>query len=281
MTGLVSNAANVAYKTKRPMSAWRRISMGSWRPTGDSSVFVELDLPVHHILDSIHQHGGQTLPVNAVFSKMIAKAISTNELTRRINSVVRSGAIYERQDIDLFFHAVITPDDLSGFKLKNPHESDLSKLAIEIDERVHAVRNGHDRTFHQVKGLFRLCHGWLSKLALDLTGFFSYTLNLNLSVLGVPRDAFGSIMVTNVGSLGIDGGFTIIAPYSRIPCVIAICSLQKKPLVETDASGQDILAIRPVVRLGMTFDHRIVDGIHIAAFVKEMKRLSKEPQTWL
>lgn len=261
--------------------------MGSWRPTGDSSVFVELDLPLHHILANLadQSDGGSfkngNFPVNAVFSKMIAKAISANDLTRQINSVVRAGAIYERKNVDLFFHAVTTPDDLSGFKLLNPHESDLSKLAHEIENRVLAVRSGQDKTFHQVKALFRLCPGWLSKLVLDLTGFFSYTLNLNLSALGIPKDAFGSVMVTNVGSLGIDGGFTIIAPYSRIPCVIAICSVRKKPLVETDAAGQDNVVVRPVARLGMTFDHRIVDGIHIAAFVKEMKRLSKEPATWL
>lgn len=272
---------NVDYQTRRQMSAWRKISMGSWRSTGDSSVFVELDLPVHHILEKLSEREIAGFPINAVFSKLIASAVAANDLTRQINSVVRAGALFQRRNIDLFFHAVATPDDLSGFKLHNPQLTDLRVLADEIDERVRKVRENRDPTFQQVKSLFRRIPGWLSKAALDLTGFVTYTLNLRLTIFGVPQDAFGSVMITNVGSLGIDGGFTIIAPYTRIPCVIAICTIQKKPLVEVDSNGNDLLAIRPVVRLGMTFDHRIVDGIHIAAFVNEMKRLAKEPQTWL
>ncbi|MDZ4082327.1 MAG: 2-oxo acid dehydrogenase subunit E2, partial [Bdellovibrionales bacterium] len=72
-----------------------------------------------------------------------------------------------------------------------------------------------------------------------------------------------------------------IAPYTRIPCVIAICSVQKKPVVEQDSLGNDVIVIRRVARLGMTFDHRIVDGFHIAAFVRQLKQLCLKPEGWL
>jgi pyruvate/2-oxoglutarate dehydrogenase complex dihydrolipoamide acyltransferase (E2) component len=48
-----------------------------------------------------------------------------------------------------------------------------------------------------------------------------------------------------------------------------------------DEAGRDMLVIRRVVRLGMTFDHRIVDGFHIAEFVRQLKQLCMKPESWL
>lgn len=269
---------NVELAGTRPLSSWRRISIGSWRPTGDSSVFVELDLVVDRLLD---HPAAKVANINAVFAKMIALAVDANADTRQINSILRWGQIYQRKNVDLFFHVSNSAADLAGIKIENPQTKAIAALSDDFHSRVQQIRQNGDLTFEKVKGLFRFVPGFFSKFVLDLTGFVSYNLNLNLSVFGVPRDAFGSIMVTNVGSLGIDGGFTVLAPYTRIPCVIAICSVRKRPVVETDSSGNDLIAIRRVVRFGMTFDHRIVDGFHIAEFVRQLKRLSLQPESWL
>ncbi len=252
--------------------------MGSWRPTGDSSVFVELDLVLDHVLN---YQAVENTNLNAVFAKLLATAIDANDITRQINSIVRWGKIYQRKNIDLFFHVANSPTDLAGVRIERPHQKQLAMLSSEFVSEVKSLRESGDTKFKRVKGLFRFVPGWCSRTVLNLTGFVSYTLNLNLSVFGVPKDAFGSVMVTNVGSLGIDGGFTVIAPYTRIPCVIAICSVQKKPVVEMDEAGRDMLVIRRVVRLGMTIDHRIVDGFHIAEFVRQLKQLCMKPESWL
>lgn len=271
--------SNVELLGASGLSPWRRISMGSWRPTGDSSVFVELDLVLDHVLDQ--GQDGQNRNLNAIFAKLLARAIDTDSNTRQINSLIRWGRIYQRKNIDLFFHVSNSATDLAGIRIENPHRKPIDALSEEFVAEVKALRANGDQKFKKVKDLFRFVPGWCSRLVLDVTGFVSYTLNLNLSLLGVPKDAFGSIMVTNVGSLGIDGGFTVIAPYTRIPCVIAICSVQKKPIVEQDSSGTDVIVIRRVARLGMTFDHRIVDGFHIAAFVRQLKHLCLKPEGWL
>lgn len=260
------------------LSSWRRISLGSWRPTGDSSVFVELDLVLDPIFDYTE---GKNINLNAIFAKLLAQAMDANADTRQINSIVRWGRIYQRKNIDLFFHVSNSATDLAGIRIESPHRKQIDKLSSEFVSEVKSLRQNGDLKFKKVKRLFRVVPGWCSKLVLDFTGFASYTLNLNLSWLGIPKDAFGSVMVTNVGSLGIDGGFTVIAPYTRIPCVIAICTVRKKPVVESDTHGKDAVVIRRVVRLGMTFDHRIVDGFHIAEFVQQLKLLCAKPESWL
>ena len=53
---------------------------------------------------------------------------------------------------------------------------------------------------------------------LKITSFLSYTFNLDLRWAGIPRDPFGSAMVTNVGSIGLPTALVPLVPYSRVRC---------------------------------------------------------------
>jgi len=70
---------------------------------------------------------------------------------------------------------------------------------------------------------------------------------------------FGSIMATPV----------ISQPQVAILDVEAIT---KRPVVVTDAFGQDAIAIRPMVILGLSWDHRALDGALAARFLANIKR---------
>ena len=45
----------------------------------------------------------------------------------------------------------------------------------------------------------------------------------------------------------------------------------KRPILVTDASGQDVIAIRSMVYLALSYDHRLVDGADAARFLGTMK----------
>jgi len=70
---------------------------------------------------------------------------------------------------------------------------------------------------------------------------------------------FGSIMATPV----------ISQPQVAI---LDIEAITKRPVVVTDAFGQDAIAIRPMVILGLSWDHRALDGALAARFLANIKR---------
>ena len=45
----------------------------------------------------------------------------------------------------------------------------------------------------------------------------------------------------------------------------------KRPVVVTDDTGNDSIAIRSMVYLALTYDHRLVDGADAARFLSLMK----------
>jgi pyruvate/2-oxoglutarate dehydrogenase complex dihydrolipoamide acyltransferase (E2) component len=86
-----------------------------------------------------------------------------------------------------------------------------------------------------------------------------------------PDDVHGgTFTITNPGQYG-----SIMAtPIINLPQV-AILDLEavvKRPVVVTDADGNDSIAIRPMTILGLSWDHRALDGALAAQFLATLKR---------
>jgi pyruvate/2-oxoglutarate dehydrogenase complex dihydrolipoamide acyltransferase (E2) component len=80
----------------------------------------------------------------------------------------------------------------------------------------------------------------------------------------------GTFTITNPGQYG-----SIMAtPIINQP-QIAILDLEaivKRPVVITDGEGNDAIAIRPMTILGLSWDHRALDGVVAAQFLATVKR---------
>jgi len=86
----------------------------------------------------------------------------------------------------------------------------------------------------------------------------------------VPDDVQGgTFTITNPGGWGAIMGTPIISqPQVAILDVEAIV---KRPVVVQDEQGQDVIAIRPMLNLCLSYDHRLVDGAYAAQFMKELR----------
>ena len=79
----------------------------------------------------------------------------------------------------------------------------------------------------------------------------------------------GTFTVTNTGSRGA----LFDTPIINQPqvAILGTGAVVKRPIVVTDATGQDVIAIRSMVYLALSYDHRLVDGADAARFLGTMK----------
>jgi 2-oxoglutarate dehydrogenase E2 component (dihydrolipoamide succinyltransferase) len=81
--------------------------------------------------------------------------------------------------------------------------------------------------------------------------------------------AGGTFTVTNIGSVGALTDTPIInQPQVGI---LGTGAVVKRPVVVTDSLGQDVIAIRSIAALVLTYDHRLVDGADAARFLSSIK----------
>ena len=79
----------------------------------------------------------------------------------------------------------------------------------------------------------------------------------------------GTFTITNTGSRGA----LFDTPIINQPqvAILGIGSIVKRPVVITEADGEEKIAIRSMVYLAISYDHRIVDGADAARFLSTLK----------
>ena len=195
-----------------------------------------------------------------------------------LNGLIRFGRIYLRETVDLFFQAVVKHpsgrDDLAGVLIKEVEKKSVSEIANEMNKKLERLREKKDTEIQRTSKMMSLIPGFLIKFVLKIISFIAYTLNIRIP--GLPEDQFGSCMISNVGSLGLDMAYAPLVPYSRVPMIILIGRVEKRPVVINNK-----IEIREMVRLNATIDHRFCDGSLIAKMVKSLKKCFEEPEKYL
>ena len=91
-----------------------------------------------------------------------------------------------------------------------------------------------------------------------------------------PDDVVGgTFTITNPGGYGTFHGTPVISqPQAGILGTYAIV---KRPWVITDENGADAIAIRSIMNLTLTYDHRLVDGAYAGRFLRDLR---ERLQSW-
>jgi 2-oxoglutarate dehydrogenase E2 component (dihydrolipoamide succinyltransferase) len=79
----------------------------------------------------------------------------------------------------------------------------------------------------------------------------------------------GSFTITNPGGWGAIMGTPIISQPQV--AILDVEALVKRAVVVPDDRGNDSIAIRPMMNLCLSYDHRLVDGAYAAQFMKELR----------
>ncbi len=79
----------------------------------------------------------------------------------------------------------------------------------------------------------------------------------------------GTFTITNPGGWGAIIGTPIISQPQV--AILDVEALVKRPVVVQDEDGSDVIGIRPMMNLCLSYDHRLVDGAYAAQFMKELR----------
>ena len=115
----------------------------------------------------------------------------------------------------------------------------------------------------------------LIRYFLNISSFLLYTLNIRFK--GLPEDPFGSVMISNLGQMGIDNVFIPLVPYARVSVLIAIGLVKPRPV----ATKNREVTVKDILRINYTIDHRYIDGKSLAVMEKMLFLAFKDPERWL
>ncbi len=85
----------------------------------------------------------------------------------------------------------------------------------------------------------------------------------------------GTFTITNPGGYGTFHGTPVISQPQA--AILGTYAVVKRPWVIEDDRGEDVIAIRPIMNLTLTYDHRLVDGALAGRFLRDLRQ---RLETW-
>jgi pyruvate/2-oxoglutarate dehydrogenase complex dihydrolipoamide acyltransferase (E2) component len=254
-------------------TTWRKVASTVYKKPIDSKVFGGVEFDVTELEKYISQKRKEGLKITLThfFVLVLARAVKTE--IPEFNTYIRRGKIVLRPSIDAGVSVMQVDGSMSSIIVPKADLLDYSGLEIFMNAEILKSRKGNENGTMQSKNI-------LAQLPWPFRNWFfniykTLTINWGIytPVLGVSANSFGSFMVTNIGSLGLDYGFPALLPTSNVSFVLVMGGIQKKPVVVNDE-----IVIRRMMSVTIVFDHRVADASHGAKLFKFIKQSIRHPE---
>lgn len=270
---------NLDLQAPQEVSTFRKIALGTWQTAYDPSVYGTMEVPMDAAMDYLaryRERTGRRLTVTHMAGKALAAALRRMPAA---NAVLRFNRPYQRKSVGIFFQVALAEDegdiDLSGLVIHDLDRLSLSEIIDAFEAQVEKVRTRSDPVLEKTRSSFKHIPFMLMNAVMKLISFLCFTLNLDLRWAGLPKDPFGSVMLTNIGSLGLDQAYAPLVPYAKVPMVLALGAVREVPVVRDGA-----IVVAKQLSLSATFDHRLLDGVHAAIMAREVRKWFGDPDQY-
>lgn len=252
---------------------WRKLAGSAWGRPLDPQFFGDLEVDAGAMLgyiDEVRRREGVHLTITHLVGRAVAHGLAeVPELRIRL---VR-GREYPRETVDVFFIVAVGGGaELTGVKICEADRKSAVELGQEVTARCAAIADGEDPELGRGKALLASLPPPLLRWALRAGAWLTSDLNLDLTALGMPRQAFGGAMITSVGGWGTGHAYSPLAHCYRVPVLVLVGAVQPRPVA---VAGE--VVVRPTLSLTATFDHRYADGFHAAGFARAVREYCQHP----
>jgi pyruvate dehydrogenase E2 component (dihydrolipoamide acetyltransferase) len=205
---------------------------------------------------------------------LIAKALALGmRRYPQLNGIVARGRIMLRETVDMFIQvATEGGTDLAGIKVSRVDERSIVDIARETEERVRRLRERRDQQVQRTKQLLDSIPLPFLRPLMRTIAYLIYDLDLDLTRFGIVKDEFGSGMISNIGTFGVSTALAPLVPFSRTPVVLLLGQVEDRVIAE---DGRPV--VRPMISIGVTFDHRFMDGFQAGKMLQIFRAYLEDP----
>ena len=259
---------------KTPLKGWRKIAAATWGKPVDPQIYGDLEIDATNVLsfiEDVKAAGGPKITVTHMVGKALAYSMGEHP---DLNARLYRGKFVERPSVDVFF--IVSAEggsELSGVKVFEADRKSVIEIAEELAGRAGKIRTGDDNEMGTTRKMISSTPRSFMKPALRISAWLTADRDLDLKRFGLPRQAFGSVMVSSVGMFGIGHAYAPLSPYYRIPFLALVGEVQKRAVVIDD----EIVA-RPMFTIAATLDHRYLDGFHAARLSRSVREYLEDPK---
>ena len=271
---------NIELGKRATTSAFRKMAIGSWNKPQDPTIHGKCQFDVTAVLDyinTLNKTSNTPITLTHVVAKMMARLCDTFP---EMNQVMIRRRLYQRKSVRAFIQTHLRTEkgyDLFGVTLEDLQHHALPDLATTVKQKAHQLRQQKNTEIERTKWFLNWFSFTMMPWVMTCFDFVLHTLNIRLTWLGLPKDPFGSFMITSIGSLGFEEAYIPFFPSSRCGWIVAV----GKPFDAWSTTHATHPILTKHIILTFTMDHRYIDGAHIAKPMRLLTKMFKQPEKYL
>ena len=253
-------------------TSWRKTASTIYKKPVDSKIFGSVEIDITDLEKYINEKRKTGIKITLTHFFLLATARAIKEQVPELNTYVKRGNIYSYKQIDATVSVLLQNGEMGSVKIQNVDKLTLEESAIKLREEIKKSYQGDENTTMQMKEKLASIpwplRGWIYQ-------FIKYlTTNMGISIphLGLSANNFGSFILSNIGSIGLDIGYPALMPSANISFVLILGGINKKPWVVNNE-----IVPRTILTLGAALDHRVIDASHGGKLFKYLKKMVKNP----
>jgi pyruvate dehydrogenase E2 component (dihydrolipoamide acetyltransferase) len=251
---------------------WRMVASAIYTRTSDSKILgmSEVDVTDLEAYVAAKRKNGVKITVTHVLTLAAARALKYE--VPELNVYMVRGKIKKRPQIDAMVSVLLDGSEMGTVKIENADQVTLDQAAEIMANQIKSARGGVEGKTMDMKARLAAIPWPFRRWIFNVLKFFTVKHALSIKSLGLTPNSFGSFVVSNVGTLGLDLGFPSLMPTSNISFVLMLGAVNKRPWVVNDE-----VVPRKVMWLGSALDHRVCDGSHGGRLFRYLKYIIQNP----
>jgi len=252
---------------------WRKVASAIYQKPVDSKIFGSVEIDVTELEEFVSQkrRDGLKITLTHIFVLIVARALKYE--VPELNCFIRRGNVIGRDYVDAMVSVLNEDKQMTSVKIANAETLTLAELAAVMNDAIKNTRSGNESKTMRMKGFLASIpwpfRNWIFILIRKIT----ISWGLSIPALGLSGESFGSFVITNIGSIGLDMGYPALFPTSNVAIVFVMGGVSKKPVVVNDQ-----IVVRRIMSLGAALDHRVVDAVHGGKLFKFIRQTVRNPQ---
>jgi pyruvate/2-oxoglutarate dehydrogenase complex dihydrolipoamide acyltransferase (E2) component len=258
--------------TKDINTPWRQIAAAIYEKPVDGKISGIQDFKMEHIAKAMKEWNadGHRVTYTHVFMSLLIRSMA--EYAPELNAYCQWGKTIARDEFVISTAVSVKGQDLTTVKIRNADKKSVLDIAKETNDYVTSKRSGSADNTTKKRNVLASIPWPFRKWIFKFLRWMTYEVGIQIPASGLHRDLFGSVLVSNIGPLGMAYGIPALMPASNLSFVFTIGKVTEKAIVK---DGKVVPCL--MLPAAATFDHRIADGAHISKLVKGMIYYMENP----
>ena len=194
-------------KENNPLnSSWRKTALTIYKKPVDSKIFGSVEIDITDLEKYIAKKRKSGIKITLTHFFLVATARAIKEQVPELNTYVKRGNIYSNNQVDATVSVLLQNGEMGSVKMQNVDKLTLKESAKKLREEIQKTHNGDENATMQMKEKLAAIPWPLRGWVYQSIKYITTTLGISIPPLGLSANNFGSFILSNIVSIGLEIG---------------------------------------------------------------------------